>query len=54
MRITATNMVNVTDPATGKTVRIEFTTVKENPANPHYVRRNIITRGAVVPVYGRG
>ena len=48
MRILATNKVNVTDPATGKTQTIEFTTVKENPANPHYVRRNIITRGAVV------
>jgi small subunit ribosomal protein S8e len=48
VRILATNMVNVTDPATGKTQRIPFTTVKENPANPHYVRRNIITRGAVV------
>jgi small subunit ribosomal protein S8e len=48
VRITSTNKVNVSDPATGKTQVVEFTTVKENPANPHYVRRNIITRGAVV------
>lgn len=47
-RILSTNVVNVTDPETGKCQRIEFTTVTENPANPHYVRRNIITRGAVV------
>lgn len=48
VRITNAKMVNVTDPATGKTQRVEFTTVAENPANPHYVRRNIFTRGAVV------
>lgn len=47
-RILSTNFVNVTDPKTGRSQRVEFTTVKENPANPHYVRRNIITRGAVV------
>ena len=48
VRITSTNKVNVTDPKTGKTQSVEFTTVKENAANPHYVRRNIITKGAVV------
>lgn len=48
VRILATNKVNVTDPSTGKTQLIEFTTVKENAANPHYVRRNIINLGAVV------
>ncbi len=48
VRILAQKVVNVTDPATGKTQKVEFTTVVENPANPHYVRRNIFTRGAVV------
>lgn len=47
-RITSTNKVNLTNPATGKTQLVDFTTVVANPANPHYVRRNIITRGAVV------
>lgn len=46
--ILAANKVNVTDPATGKAQTVEFTTVTDNPANPHYVRRNILTRGAVV------
>jgi small subunit ribosomal protein S8e len=46
--ILASNKVNVTDPATGKTQTVDFTTVTDNPANPHYVRRNILTRGAVV------
>ncbi|MBI2077528.1 MAG: 30S ribosomal protein S8e [Euryarchaeota archaeon] len=48
VRILSSNVINVTDPATGKTQKIEFQTVAANPANPHYVRRNIITRGAVV------
>lgn len=48
VRVMSTNKVNLTDPATGKTQVIEFTTVAENPANPHYVRRNIINKGAVV------
>ena len=38
----------VTDPATktSKTVKIE--TVTGNPANIHYVRRNIVTKGSVI------
>lgn len=47
-RVFRTNAVNVTDPKTGKTTRAEIKTVSENPANIHYVRRNIITKGAVV------
>ncbi|MFQ6010035.1 MAG: 30S ribosomal protein S8e [Candidatus Aenigmatarchaeota archaeon] len=41
-------IVNVTDPESGKTVRSKIITVKENPANPHFVRMNIITKGAIV------
>lgn len=48
VRILSSNIVNVTDTATGKTKKVKFTTVTDNPANPHYVRRNILTRGAVV------
>ena len=47
-RVFRTNAVNVTDPKTGKTVKATIKTVSENPANIHYVRRNIITKGAVV------
>jgi small subunit ribosomal protein S8e len=38
----------VTDPATktSKTVKIE--TVTGNPANIHYVRRNIVTKGSII------
>ena len=48
VRVLQSNVVNVTDPKTGKTTKVTFTTVVENPANPHYVRRNIVGRGATV------
>ncbi|MCA1812834.1 MAG: hypothetical protein LC624_02650, partial [Halobacteriales archaeon] len=44
------NSVHVTDPATKKTRKADIVApgVVTNSANPHYVRRNIITKGAVV------
>jgi len=39
---------NVLDKKTGKHQKAEIVTVKENPANPHFVRRNTITKGAVI------
>lgn len=39
---------NAYDPSDGKTKRTRVLNVIENPANPHYVRRNIVTKGAVV------
>lgn len=48
MRILSTNMVNVTDTATNETRLVEIKNVLENPANPHYVRRNILTKGALI------
>ncbi len=49
-KILSTNFVNVSDKSDkgGKTTKTEITNVIENPANPHLVRRNIITKGAVV------
>jgi small subunit ribosomal protein S8e len=32
----------------GKIRKAKITSVKDNMANPHYIRRNIITRGAVI------
>jgi small subunit ribosomal protein S8e len=46
-KILSINTVNVSDQA-GKTTKTEILNVVENPANPHLVRRNIITKGAVV------
>jgi len=39
--------VNVSDQK-GKTQKTEILNVVENPANPNLVRRNVITKGAVV------
>tara|TARA_Y100000310_G_scaffold311974_1_gene358838 strand:+ start:159 stop:536 length:378 start_codon:yes stop_codon:yes gene_type:complete len=43
----ATNIINVSDKK-GKTSKTEIINVIENPANPHLVRRNILTKGAIV------
>lgn len=48
LRILTTNTVNVYDPATKKMKVAKLVTVRENPANPNYVQRNIVTRGAIV------
>jgi len=40
--------MNVLDPKTKKMAKAKIVTVVENKANRHYVRMNILTRGAVV------
>ena len=40
--------VNVYDPSTKKSTKEKIKTILENEANRHFVRRNIITKGAVV------
>ncbi|MBU0456604.1 MAG: 30S ribosomal protein S8e [Nanoarchaeota archaeon] len=45
--VNSTNQINVADKK-GKTTKTEILNVIENPANPHLVRRNIITKGAIV------
>ena len=48
VKLLATSSINVMDQKTGKAKKATIKTVTENPANIHYVRRNIITKGAVV------
>lgn len=48
VRVLLDNRINVNDPATGKTEQLRALTVVSNPADPNYVRRNILTKGAVV------
>jgi small subunit ribosomal protein S8e len=48
LRILTTQTINVFDPATGKMQVAKVVTVRENPANPNYVQRNIITKGAIL------
>ena len=48
VRVLRTNTANVTDPKTGETKKVGMEVVVSNPANQHYVRRNVVTRGAVI------
>jgi len=47
-RILTTNVAYVVDPKANKTSKTEILTVVENTANIHYVRRNIINKGAII------
>lgn len=44
----AINKINVFDPKSKKFKIADIKTVVENPANRHFVRRNILTKGTVV------
>jgi small subunit ribosomal protein S8e len=46
VRALSTNTVSVA--IDGETVESDLEDVAENPANPNYVRRNIVTKGAVI------
>ena len=42
------DVANVVDPKTGKAKKSKILTVVENPADPHFVRRNVMTKGAII------
>ena len=48
VRVLMEDKVSVSNPKTGKTERATIKTVVESPANPNYVRRNVLTKGAVI------
>jgi small subunit ribosomal protein S8e len=39
---------NVADRSSGRTRKVAIERVEENGANPNYVRRNLLTKGAVI------
>jgi len=47
-RLLVAQYANVVNPREKKTARAKILSVVENQANPHFVRRNIVTKGAVV------
>jgi len=47
-RVLTSNIAYVVDPKTKKITKTEILTVVENPANIHYVRRNILNKGAII------
>ena len=48
MRAKTTNIAYIVDPKNNKTSKSEIISVVENKANIHYVRRNIINKGAII------
>ena len=48
VRVLMGDMANVIDPESNKAKKVKILSVLENPANPHYVRRNIITKGVII------
>ena len=48
VRMLAAEFANVTDPASGQTKKVKIVTVKDNPSDPHFVTRNIVTRSAII------
>lgn len=48
VRVLSIKNINVNKPKEGKTVRAEITNVVRNDADTNYVRRNIVTKGAIV------
>ena len=47
IQLTGSSVVGL-DAKTGKTTLATITNVVENDSNPNYIRRNILTKGAVV------
>ncbi|MCF7798628.1 30S ribosomal protein S8e [Candidatus Woesearchaeota archaeon] len=47
-KLLSADKVNLFDPATKKHEVVAITTILENPANRHFVRRNILTKGSIV------
>lgn len=47
-KIISTDEINVYDPKSKKYSKEKIKTIVENTANRHFVRRNIMTKGAVV------
>jgi small subunit ribosomal protein S8e len=47
-KLVSIDLVNLYDPKTKKTSVEKVKAVVENPANRHFVRRNIITKGTIV------
>lgn len=48
IKLVRADYVNVSNPETGKTQRLEILDVVSNPANADYNRRGVITKGTIV------
>ncbi|MEI7857140.1 MAG: 30S ribosomal protein S8e [Methanomicrobiales archaeon] len=48
VRALKASFANVTDLNNGQTKKVKIQTVEKNTANPNFVRRNLLTKGAVI------
>jgi small subunit ribosomal protein S8e len=48
VRLLSSDSANLFDPKTKKYEQVKIKIVVENPANRHFVRRNIMTKGTVI------
>ena len=48
VRLLKAETANVANPKTRKVTETQILSVAANPADPHYVQRNIITKGAII------
>jgi small subunit ribosomal protein S8e len=48
LRLASIDKINVADPKNKVVKTAKIITVVKNPANPHYTRMNVITKGAIV------
>lgn len=47
-RLLSTNIANVYDPGSKKHQKAKIKTITDNPANRHFIRRNIMTKGTII------
>ena len=48
IRILGADIANILDPKTKTFKQVKIKTITDNPANPHFIRRNILTKGSVI------
>ncbi len=48
LKLYSAEYANVFDPKTKKAKKVKIIDVIENPANPHFSRRKIITKGSII------
>lgn len=48
VKLLSADVANLFDPKTKKYEKAKIKTIVENPANRHFVRRNILTKGSIV------
>jgi small subunit ribosomal protein S8e len=48
MRVLSADIANVVNPKNNTVKKTKITSVLENPSNPHFVQRNIMTKGAII------